>query len=118
MIEYGDKCYAIDINALEKFIEMKPTKVTPKDVKTTVTKFGDGKVQTITEEFIPFRPTEVNSVRHSLITEMLDVLLDKYSDSEDEEDLTLGADRALSKKSFSLKLAFNTLNSLNILIEL
>jgi hypothetical protein len=46
---------------------------------------------------------------------MIDTLLDFIDD--DEEDITLGSERALSKKPLSYQLAFNTLYNYGILKE-
>lgn len=117
MIEFGDVCYYIDINALEKAIEITGTKPTDKNktIKTKTTKDNFGKTTGVeTIETISDKDREFDGSKYTILMQMIEVLIDTHEDTEDD---SLGSERALSKTSFAYKLAFNTLYNYGIIKE-
>lgn len=116
MIEYGGVVYYIDLKAFDKFITMtKPDEKTEtKEYKTTRDVNGD--ILT-TEEYIHItdKQKEVNAPNFDILRTMIEILLE--SEDGDDEDTTLGADRALAKRPLSYQLCFNTLVNYGILKE-
>lgn len=116
MIEYGGVVYYIDLKAFDKFITMtKPDEKTEtKEVK--IIKDADGNILT-TEEYthISDKQKEVNAPNFDILRTMIEILLE--SEDGDDEDTTLGADRALAKRPLSYQLCFNTLVNYGILKE-
>ena len=118
MIEFGGVIYYIDVDALDKALIPKGYKPTDK-IETTYLKtyFDDEGKVTGKEETIESstRGKEIDGPKYEVFRTMIEILLD-FQD-EDEEDITLGAERALSKKPLSYQLAFNTLYNYGILKE-
>jgi len=116
MIEYGGIIYYIDLNAFDKFITMtKPNEKTEtKETKTI--KDVNGDIISVEEYLhITDKPKEINAPTFDILRTMIEILLD--SEDGEDEDTTLGADRALAKKSLSYQLCFNTLTNYGILKE-
>jgi hypothetical protein len=116
MIEYGGVVYYIDLKAFDKFITItKPDeKLETKEFK--ITRDADSTILS-TEEYthITDKQKEVNAPNFDILRTMIEILLE--SEDGDEEDTTLGADRALEKKPLSYQLCFNTLMNYGILKE-
>ena len=119
MIDFGGTIYYIDLDALDKALV--PTGYKPnKDVTSTYTKTYINEEGTITgkEENVETSPRqkEIDGPKYEVFKTMIDVLLDPM-DEDDSDDMSLGAERALSKKPLSYQLAFNTLYFYGILKE-
>jgi len=117
MIEFGGSIYYIDLDALEKTIIPKgvnPTdKVIEREEKVHVD--SDNKVvHTDITEVSRERGREIDGAKYEMIRLMMEILMDG---SEETDDTTLGAERALDKTSLSYKIAFNTLYNYGILKE-
>lgn len=117
MIEYGGVIYYIDVEAFEKIVSStnKPTEKVKTQDKKTVTNENGQVIGTELLESTRERGKEIDPSKYDVLRMMIEVLID--DDSNDDEDTTLGADRALGKKSLSYKLAFNTLYHYGILKE-
>lgn len=118
MIEFGGVIYYFDMDALDKALVPKGYKLTD-TIKTTLTKtyFDNEGKETGKEESVELAPRakEIDGPKYEIFRTMIEILLDFQSD--DEEDFSLGAERALSKKPLSYQLAFNTLYNYGILKE-
>jgi hypothetical protein len=117
MIEFGGNIYYIDVEALENTIKLehnvnKEDVVEIKEVTYTDVKTG---VQThkVTKK-ISERSREIDATKYDILRLMIEILMDS---SEDTEDDSLGAERALDKTSLGYKIAFNTLLNYGILKE-
>ena len=116
MIEFGGVIYYIDMDALDKALVPKGYKPTDEIkntyVKTYINEEGiiTGKEETVESTI---RGKEIDGPKYEIFRTMIELLLD-FQD-EDEEDASLGAERALSKKPLSYQLAFNTLYNYGIL---
>ena len=117
MIEYGGVIYYIDVEAFEKIVSStnKPTEKVKTQDKKTVTNENGQVIGTELLESTRERGKEIDPSKYDVLRMMIEVLID--DDSNDDEDTTLGADRALGKKSLSYKIAFNTLYHYGILKE-
>ena len=62
------------------------------------------------------RGKEIDGPKYEILRAMIQVMIDFELETE-ESDTSLGADRALDKKSLSYKIAFNTLYNYGILKE-
>jgi hypothetical protein len=117
MIEFGGSIYYIDLDALEKAI--KPIGIDPMDKvidrEEKAYLDADGKVtgSEITEVSRD-RGREIDGAKYEMIRLMMEILMDGTEETDDD---TLGADRALEKTSLSYKIAFNTLYNYGILKE-
>ena len=106
MLEFGNKTFFIDIDALEKYVTMNPD---PTDVETTLLESFDGGGNLISRTISTTNPSKdktINLPKYETIRYFIDVLTDFFNVEMDE---TLGADRALDGLSFSHKLVINTL---------
>lgn len=117
MIEFGGSFYYIDLEALEKTI--KPTGLNPKELVVDREQKAqlDAKGELIGSEITEVsreRGREIDGAKYEMIRLMLEVLMDGTEETDDD---TLGADRALDKTSLSFKIAFNTLYTYGILKE-
>ena len=117
MIEFGGSIYYIDLDALEKTIKpigVEPTdRVTEHEQKTYLD--AEGKI-TGSEivEVSRDRGREIDGAKYEMVRLMIEILMDGTEETDDD---TLGADRALEKTSLSYKIAFNTLYTYGILKE-
>lgn len=123
MIEYGDKTYHINIDALEnlintdtkeeKEIDRKNLFVTDRETKTYLDSNGLIVSVEILEHSSP-KSINLTGSKYDIIRMMLETIIDSH---DEQDDTTLGSDYALNKSDFSFKLAFNTLLKYDILIE-
>lgn len=116
MIEFGGNIYYIDLSALEDSISTNEPKKneTISLTNTTVTKDPNGEVlSTVVVTSLSPKVREVDITKFEIIRELIDVVL-QYNDDEDS---SLGADRALEKTPLSYKIAFNTLYDYGIIKE-
>jgi len=116
MIEFGNITYYIDVDAFNKVVtttENKPTdKVSTLETRTYLDSNNDVTNIDILETSSD-RGREIDTPKYDILRTMIDVILDLNEDT----DTSLGADRALSKLTFSQKLAFNTLIYYGIIKE-
>lgn len=116
MIEFGDKIYFIDINALDRVIcpdkNWATKKITDVEVKTVKDEKGNI-VGTETIEKTYNKGKEIDGAKYDVLRMCIEILIDYDEESDD----TLGSERALSKTPLSYKLAFNTLMNEGILKE-
>ncbi len=117
MIEFGGSIYYIDLDALEKTIKpvgVDPTdKVTDREEKTYLDaegKLTSSEIVEVTRE----RGREIDGAKYEMVRLLMEILMDGTEETDDD---TLGADRALEKTSLSYKIAFNTLYTYGILKE-
>ena len=114
MIEFGGNFYSIDLDAIDKVINITVDK-NNKTIKETNTKTyldESGKIISVeVNESTVERFAEVNPAKYDLIKTMIDVIMDGDEEIED----SLGVDLGLSKSSLSFKIAFNTLFSYGII---
>jgi hypothetical protein len=117
MIEFGGIYYYIDINAFDKAVTS-PNKTNKEDKQTETKTVTDDKgnvigteINTISRE----KDKEIETAKYDVLRLMLEVLIEHGND--EDNDTTLGADRALEKNSLSYKIAFNTLYNYGILKE-
>ncbi len=106
MLEFGNKTFFIDIDALEKYVTMNPD---PTDVETTIFESYDSSGNLVSRNMTTISPSKdktINLPKYETIRYFIDVLTEVFSVEMDE---TLGADRALDGLSFSHKLVINTL---------
>lgn len=120
MIEFGGTVFYIDLEALDKaLIPTTHYKQTDRAETTYIKTYydEDGKV-TSKEETVELSPRqkEIDGPKYEILRSMIDVLLDPM-DEDDSDDISLGVERALSKKPLSYQLAFNTLYAYGILKE-
>jgi hypothetical protein len=118
MIEFGGVFYYINVDALDKALEPKGYKPTDKIETTYLKTYYNEEGQVISKEEtieLTTRGKEIDGPKYEVFKLMIDTLLDFIDD--DEEDITLGSERALSKKPLSYQLAFNTLYNYGILKE-
>lgn len=118
MIEFGGVIYFIDLDTLDKVLTPKGYK--PNDeIKHETTKSYYDSNGNITGYEVSIekmaRGKEIDAPKYEIFKYMIEILLDPTSDSE--EDVSLGSERALSKKPLSYQLAFNTLFEYGILKE-
>lgn len=117
MIEFGGSIYYIDLDALEKTIKpngIEPTdKIVEREEKAILDSEGNITGSEITEVSRE-RGREIDGAKYEMIRLMMEILMDGTEETDDD---TLGADRALEKTSLSYKIAFNTLYNYGILKE-
>jgi len=117
MIEFGGNIYYIDISAIENIV--KPSGLDPSDLITdteTKTILDSTDIKTSTEiiQVTRERGREMDAAKYDIVRLMLDVLMDGNNENEDD---SLGLDRALDKTSLPFKIAFNSLIKYGILKE-
>lgn len=116
MIEFGDKIYHIDFNAVDLLISseksLKAQTIVDKEIIETFDMEGDliGR-EVITKKYK--KPKEIDGSKYDLVKYMIDVVVD----NNEAMDSTLGSARELDKMPLSYKIAFNTLLKYNILKE-
>lgn len=116
MIEYGGVVFYIDLKALDKFITITKPNEKSETKEVRVVKDKHGNVDSVEEyTHISEKGIEINGANFDIIRTMIEILLDTHDN--DDDDTTLGADRALSKKPLSYQLCFNTLLNYGILKE-
>jgi hypothetical protein len=117
MIEFGGNIYYIDINAIEKVIKpvgIEPTdKIIEREEKVILDPNGTP-VSTEITEVSRERGREIDGAKYDIIRMMLEIVMDG---TEETDDTSLGAERALDKTSLSFKIAFNTLLTYGVLKE-
>lgn len=115
MIEFGGILYYIDLNAFEDAISTK-NNLSGDSVTSTeiVTKKNNHDIISVKETVatVP-KFKEVDITKFEIVRQLIDVVLDNY----DENDTSLGADRALEKMPLAFKLAFNSLYEYGIIKE-
>ena len=115
MIDFGGSIYYLDIEKYTEIIQMETTgddKIYEQVIKT----FKDEKGEIISSEELSTcreRDIFINTNKYELLRLMIDVVMDDM----DEEDDSLGSERALSKAGLSYKIAFNTLLHYGVLVE-
>ncbi len=117
MIEFGGSIYYIDLDALEKAIKPKGLEPTDTIVETETKSYYDANGAIISSEMTNVsreRGREIDGAKYEMIRLMMEILMDGTEETDDD---TLGADRALEKTSLSYKIAFNTLYTYGILKE-
>jgi hypothetical protein len=117
MIEFGGSIYYIDLDALEKTILPKGVNPTDKVIEREEKVQVDAENKIISTDITEVsreRGREIDGAKYEIIRLMMEVLMDG---SEETDDATLGAERALDKTSLSYKIAFNTLHNYGILKE-
>lgn len=117
MIEFGGSIYYIDVEALEDTIKLdykvnKEDVVEIKEVTNTDVKTGN-QTHEVTKK-ITERGREIDATKYDILRLMIEILMDGTEDTEDD---SLGAERALDKTSLGYKIAFNTLLNYGILKE-
>ena len=116
MLEYGDKIFYIDLDQLDKVLDLKSDSQdeAPETKTITTTTHPNGeKTHEVVQVFSEKR-REMNITRFNIFNNLLDVLL---NDFDEDNDVMLGADNELDKASFAVKLAFNTLKINKIIKE-
>lgn len=117
MIEFGGSVYYIDIDALEKAIKPNGVnlndKIIEREEKMVLDK-DNNVVNTEVTEVTRERGREIDGAKYEMFRLMIEILMDS---TEETDDTTLGAERALEKTSLSYKIAFNTLYNYGILKE-
>jgi hypothetical protein len=112
-LDIGGKTFIIDMERLTKVLDNN----SPRDgiENETVIKFnGDTEVVKKKETIKKYdKGQEINAPKYSLINLCFEILFDE----RDEVDDSLGFIRGMNSKSFSFKLAFNTLRTYRILVE-
>ena len=117
MIEFGGSIYYIDLDALEKAIKPNGVEPTDKVVETETKTYYDANNVLVSTEVVNVsrdRGREIDGAKYEMIRLMMEILMDGTEDTDDD---TLGADRALEKTTLSYKIAFNTLYNYGILKE-
>lgn len=117
MIEFGGIVYYLDVDALDKSITPKVGKPTDKISLTECKEVTDENGKVIGTETVvttSLRGKEIDGPKYEIFRLMIETLID-YDD--DENDTSMGVDRALAKTPLSYKLAFNTLYNYGILKE-
>ena len=116
MIEFGGIYYSFSLDGFSKAIKLGIDKndslIT---FKTVETKTNENAVSTKITETTTERGLEVDSAKYELVKTMIEIVMD---DVDIEADDTLGVDRAFSKFNLSYRIAFNTLLSYGILVEI
>lgn len=116
MLEFGDTIYYLDLDALDKTITPKGVKPNDKLSVTETKSIYNAKGELIgieSQETTSLRGKEIDGAKYEVIRTMIEVVLD----DEDDQDTSLGAERALDKTPLSYKVAFNTLLHYGILKE-
>lgn len=117
MIEFGGSIYYIDIDALEKSIKPSGVKNDKKIIEKETKTYVDDKGNITGIEIIEVereRPKEIDAAKYDLLRIMIEILMDTTEDTDDD---SLGAERALDKTSLGYKIAFNTLYNYGVLKE-
>jgi len=117
MIEFGGNIYYIDVEALENTIKPIGAKGSKKIIEKETKTYADenGKVLSIEiTEVERERPREIDATKYDILRVMIEILMDATEDTDDD---SLGAERALDKTSLGYKIAFNTLYNYGILKE-
>ena len=117
MIEFGGSIYYIDFDAIEKII--KPAGIDPTDklIEREEKAYVDAEGKILSSEITEVsreRGREIDGAKYEMVRYMVDVLMDGTEETDDD---SLGADRALQKTSLAYKIAFNTLYHYGILKE-
>lgn len=120
MIDFGDKTYYFDLEALTKVITIKPkTKKTElidlvSEFNITTTYDGGGNlISTLMTETKRENMNVLDGPKYDVLRLCIETIID----FRDELDDTLGADRAFASTPLSYKMAFNTLIKAGILKE-
>ena len=117
MIEFGGSIYYIDVEALEKTIKPKGLKSTDKIIETETKTYYDANNVLVSSEITTVsreRGREIDGAKYEMVRLMIEILMDATEDTDDD---SLGAERALDKTSLGYKIAFNTLYNYGILKE-
>jgi hypothetical protein len=117
MIEFGGAYFYLDLSKLNEIIIL-PDSKEGKDVEKVIeTTYDENNKITKTKviETSNDKDLRIDSTKYDIIRTMVDVLLSGYENDEDDD--SLGLDRALSKTPLSYKIAFNTLYNYGILKE-
>jgi len=117
MIEFGGNIYYIDVDALESTIKSIGTKSGKKIIEKETKTFLDEDGKVLSQEVVEVereRPREIDATKYDILRVMIEILMDATEDTDDD---SLGAERALDKTSLGYKIAFNTLSNYGILKE-
>lgn len=118
MIEFGGTLYHIDLEAYGETIKLNnndPKELVIESVTKTTTNEKGELVSTELLETKRERGTDIDSTKYELVRILIDVLMDDVGEDDDD---TLGVDRALEKRPLSYRIAFNTLMEYGILKEI
>jgi regulator of PEP synthase PpsR (kinase-PPPase family) len=115
MIEFGGNVYFIDIDSFSKMVTIENDEPLKNFDKKYVLDEEGKIIQTEVLESIRERTKELEAAKYDILRELLMVVLDY--DNGDEDDVLLGAERALSKTPLSYQIAFNTLINYGVLKE-
>lgn len=117
MIEYGDKIYIIDLEAIDKVITIVPANSKTNE-EVTIKRYYNGEGSLTHSEEITVKSLvdkTVDSIKYDSISNFIDIVT---TDQGDDEDDALGAENLLRKKTLSFKIAFNSLLKLGIIKEI
>jgi hypothetical protein len=118
MIEFGGTIYHIDLDAYGDTIKLNnydPRELLIESVTKTTTDESGKVISTEVLETKRERGADIDSTKYELVRVLIDVLMDDVGEDDDD---TLGVDRALEKRALSYRIAFNTLMEYGILKEI
>ena len=117
MIEFGGSFYYIDIEALDKVIKPNGVNQTDKVIEREEKIHLDENNKLVYSDITEVsrdRGKEIDGAKYEMFRLMIEILMDN---TEETDDTSLGAERALEKTSLSYKIAFNKLYHYGILKE-
>jgi len=117
LLEFGGVAYYIDFEGIDNILKSADTDLDAKDVEETETEttyINGGVEKTIVSTRNYHKGREVDLARYETYRSLMEILL-TYNE---EDDASLGVERALLKTPLPFKIAFNTLVKYGVLKEL